>query len=135
MTIKVGSTGPIGANFSQSVPSSNTDLAFTVTRNGVTNTYTAGAATQTVTLVGTTTKVAIGFLTAADGTQNAFAKISNSQLIANAVLRSDGIGEGVDGHMHVCVVKGRGGGGQCLALTDPAPPPALAAPHSVAAAL
>ena len=84
------------------MPPSNTDLLFTVTRDGTTTTNTPSATPKTITLVGTTTKVTIGLLTASDGTQNAFVKIANAQLISNVVLRADAVGEWAGG--------GHGGG-------------------------
>ena len=88
------------------MPPSNTDLLFTVTRDGTTTTNTPSATPKTITLVGTTTKVTIGLLTASDGTQNAFVKIANAQLISNVVLRADAVGEWAGGGAR----RGRGGG-------------------------
>ena len=91
VTVNIGTAGAMNSDYSQSLPPTNTSMVVSITRNGVTTTYTASATATTVSLVGSTTKVIIGFSTAADGTQNAYARIYNSQLSFTVASRSDSL--------------------------------------------
>ena len=89
VTISIGTAGAIDSSYSQSLPPTATDLTMSITRNGATTSYASSATTKTVTLVGTTTKVSVGYATAADGSQIGYVRILNAQLSATVALRSD----------------------------------------------
>ena len=91
VTVRIGTAGAMNSDYSQSLPPTNTSMVVSITRNGVTTNYTASATATTVSLVGSTTKVIIAFSTAADGTQNAYARIYNSQLSFTVASRSDSL--------------------------------------------